>query len=172
MAVAIVGVAVFVLVYFEPQKLFLNQTVNEAVPTVAAPAAPASPAPTGSLQQPTPPTAGGQPATLSSGAFQSLEHATTGRAVVLELADGSRILRFEGLRTSNGPNLHVYLSPVPAGPDAGAYGERFIDLGSLKGNIGNQNYPVPAGVDLSKYRSAVIWCVRFHVGFGVAPLAP
>src|SRR6266545_4802355 len=77
----------------------------------------------------------------------------------------------ECLDTLNGPDLHVYLSEVPAGGDARAYGERFVDLGKLKGNKGNQNYRLPVNVDLSRYRSAVIWCKRFTVGFGVAPLS-
>src|SRR5207249_4841088 len=109
------------------------------------------------------------PTVLASGGFRSLEHQTTGRAVLIRLSDGRRYLRFENLNTSNGPDLHVYLSEVPAGPDLHAYGERSVDLGKLKGNIGNQNYLLPGGVDLSKYRSAVIWCKRFAVGFGVAP---
>ncbi len=79
-------------------------------------------------------------------------------------------MRFENLETSNGPDLRVYLSEVPAGDDWYAYGERYVDLGSLKGNIGDQNYEVPDDVDLDRYVSAVIWCRRFAVGFGVAPL--
>ena len=65
----------------------------------------------------------------------------------------------------------MYLSEVPAGGDAGAYGKRFVDLGKLKGNKGNQNYRLPDNVDVSRYRSAVIWCKRFTVGFGVASLS-
>ncbi len=45
-----------------------------------------------------------------------------------------------------------------------------MELGRLKGNLGNQNYEIPAGTDLSKYRNAVVWCARFSVGFGVATL--
>jgi hypothetical protein len=151
--------AVFVLLWFQPQKLFLNQTVNEAIPSLAPQdsAAPASPQ-------------AAEPTTLASGPFQSLEHETTGKAVLIELPDGSHILRFEDLETSNGPDLRVYLSEIPASNDWHAYGERFVDLGALKGNLGDQNYRVPRSVDLSKYRSAVIWCRRFTVGFGVAPL--
>ncbi len=158
-----VAAVVFVLVWFQPQKYFLNTTVNEAAPRgiVANPADPS----TGT----TPPGAG-QATVLASGEFRSLEHGTSGRAVVLELADGSRVLRFEALDTSNGPDLHVYLSEVAAGDDARGYGEGFVDLGKLKGNKGNQNYAIPTEVDLSRYSSAVIWCKRFAVGFGVAPL--
>ncbi|MGH2690675.1 MAG: DM13 domain-containing protein, partial [Actinomycetota bacterium] len=101
--------------------------------------------------------------------FRSLEHRTTGDAVLLTLPDGSRVLRFEGFETSNGPDLRVYLS---AGSDDASYGreygEDFVELGVLKGNVGDQNYDIPAGTDLSRYRNAVVWCKRFGVGFGVA----
>jgi hypothetical protein len=66
----------------------------------------------------------------------------------------------------------VYLSHVPAGGDLRAYREGFIDLGALKGNRGSQNYAIPAGTDLSAFKSAVIWCRRFAAGFAVAPLSP
>ncbi len=46
----------------------------------------------------------------------------------------------------------------------------FIDLGSIKGNVGNQNYEVPADTDLGKYRAVTIWCRRFGVNFATAPL--
>lgn len=45
-----------------------------------------------------------------------------------------------------------------------------IELGKLKGNLGDQNYDVPAAVDLDKYRAVTIWCQRFGVNFGTAPL--
>jgi hypothetical protein len=64
----------------------------------------------------------------------------------------------------------VYLSEIPASDDWHAYGERYLDLGALKGNRGDQNYEIPPGTDLTRFESAVIWCRRFTVGFGVAPL--
>jgi hypothetical protein len=165
-ALVALGVIVFVLVWFQPQKLFLEQRVSEALPGSPVTTTETAEAPTDA------PTATPEPQliTLAGGPFRSLEHATTGRALILEDADGTRYLRFEDLETSNGPDLHVYLSEVPASDDWYAYGERFVDLGKLKGNIGDQNYGIPDGVDLSKYRSAVIWCKRFAVGFAVAPL--
>jgi len=45
-----------------------------------------------------------------------------------------------------------------------------INLGRLKGNIGDQNYAIPAGTDLSTFKSVLIWCKRFNTGFGVASL--
>ena len=155
-----VGLIIFVLVWFQPQKIFLEETSNEARPTApAATATGSAPAATG-------------PVTLASGNFRSLEHETTGRAEIIKLADGSHILRFENLDTSNGPDLFVYLSELPSNLGMRDYGERFIDLGKLRANRGNANYKIPAGVDISKYKSAVIWCRRFTVGFGVAPLNP
>ena len=95
-----------------------------------------------------------------------------GKAIVLRRPAGSLILRLEHLSTSNGLDLRVYLSRVPAGGDLRAYRTGFIDLGALKGNRGSQNYLIPAGTNLPAFKSAVIWCRRFVVGFGVAPLSP
>jgi hypothetical protein len=163
-----VGLIVFVLVWFQPQKLFLNKTVSEAIPGVIATA------PAGETNHNA--TAGGSlppgVQVVRSGSFRSLEHATTGKAIVLRQPGGSLILRLEHLSTSNGPDLRVYLSRVPASGELHAYRTRFIDLGALKGNRGSQNYAIPAGTDLSAFKSAVIWCRRFVVGFGVAPLSP
>src|SRR6266480_5222730 len=165
-ALAGAGVIIFVLVWFQPQKLFLNKTVDERVPGVIA-TAPAR-------ETHRDATAGGSPPqalrVVRSGSFRSLEHATTGKAIVLHRPAGSLILRLEHLSTSNGPDLRVYLSRVPAGGDLRAYRTGFIDLGALKGNRGSQNYAIPAGTDLPAFKSAVIWCRRFAVGFGVAPL--
>jgi len=86
-------------------------------------------------------------------------------------ATGSRVLQLVNLRTNSGPDLRVYLSELPANLGWHDYGRRYIELGHLKANRGDQNYRIPAGVDLTRYKSAVIWCVRFKVGFGVAPLA-
>ncbi|HEV8420604.1 MAG TPA: DM13 domain-containing protein, partial [Actinomycetota bacterium] len=163
-AILLVGLVVFVLVWFQPQQAFLNTTVEETLPS-AGPAA--SPSPGGSTSSP----GSGQSSVLASGRFRSLEHDTSGRALLVRLADGRVLLRFEDLDTLNGPDLRVYLSEVPAGGDAHAYGEDFVDLGQLKGNKGNQNYLVPKDVDVTRFKSAVIWCRRFTVGFGVAPLS-
>jgi len=168
-AAALAGVAViiFVLVWFQPQKLFLNKTVNEPAPGVIATT------PAGEEHRDA--AAGGSPPSalraVRSGSFRSLEHATTGKVIVLRRPAGSLILRLEHLSTSNGPDLRVYLSRLPASSDLRAYRTGFIDLGALKGNRGSQNYLIPAGTDLSAFKSAVIWCRRFVVGFGVAPLS-
>lgn len=158
----VVAVVVFVIVWFQPQKLVLDETVNEALPSAE------STEPNDDRNGGTSPRV--RPQIFVSGRFQSLEHGTSGKAEVIALPDGRRFLRFEGLETSNGPDLRVYLSEVPASDDSYAYGDRYLDLGALKANRGDQNYEIPADVVLAKYRSAVIWCRRFSVGFGVAPL--
>jgi Electron transfer DM13 len=155
-ALAVVGVAAFVLVWFQPQKLLIDERVDEAFP-VAKPGDSATA------------TARATPAirTLSSARFRSHEHATRGRARVIDVG-GRRYVRFESFRTSNGPLLKVYLSAAPPEGPAGVFDDRFVDLGELKGNIGDQNYAIPRDVDLRAYRSVVVWCKRFGVPFAAA----
>ena len=76
-----------------------------------------------------------------------------------------------GLDVTNGPDLHVILSPLPRPKTRGAvHSEGYVDLGELKGNIGNQNYPIRDDADVSRLRSVVIYCTPFHVIFSVAEL--
>jgi len=109
---------------------------------------------------------------LAKGSFKSLAHETKGLATIYKLADGKHTLRLTEFETSNGPDVHVYLSAaeVEKGTDA-IKTAGFVDLGSMKGNKGDQNYDIPAGVDLSKYKNVTIWCARFGVNFGLAPLS-
>ncbi len=100
-----------------------------------------------------------------SGSFTSGAHPTSGTAVVLGNGTNQRFLRFEAFETDNGPDLNVYLVNSSTG-DVSDY----VDLGDLKGNIGEQNYEIPDQVDLDVYDQVVIWCVRFGVGFGDAEL--
>ena len=164
----VVGAAVLVvlgavtLIWFQPQKLFYDNTVDEAIPSASATAEPtegtASPAPA-------------EPEELARGTFISREHETTGTARILRLADGQQILRLEGFETSNGPALFVYLSQNPADGEDGAFDDDYIDLGELKGNVGDQNYVIPAEIDPLGYTSVVVWCDRFSVSFGAADIA-
>ena len=108
---------------------------------------------------------------IAQGQFYDIAHEGMGTATIYELADGTRILRFENFEVLNGPQLHVYLAPQNPVPDlAGAELEGAIDLGALKGNIGDQNYTIPADVFLDQFQSVVIWCVPFRVAFNAAPL--
>jgi hypothetical protein len=160
---------------FQPWKLFVDRTVDEALPTVAAPvaaAAPAAPAP--APASPVPVASG--PVELARGELISHEHASSGSVVVLQLPDGSRVLRLEDLDTSDGPLLKVWLTDAPVVEgragwhlfDDGAY----VDLGELKGNIGSSNYEIPADADLDALTSVSIWCDRFDVSFAAAELDP
>lgn len=106
----------------------------------------------------------------ASGPFINRSHPTQGNAIVLGDGTGQRFLRFEDFRTDNGPDLNVYLSSAPQDAPAGQFDDDFIDLGDLKGNVGSQNYEIPRDVDLSRYSTVVIWCVRFSVIFGAAEL--
>ena len=107
----------------------------------------------------------------ASGSFVSRSHPTQGSALVLGDGSGLRFLRFEDFRTDNGPDLNVYLSAASPGAPAGEFDDDFVDLGDLKGNVGAQNFEIPAGVDLDHYSTVAVWCVRFSVVFGVADLA-
>ena len=91
-------------------------------------------------------------------------HNVEGVAKVLTLADGKTFLRLENLKATNGPDLYVYLS---TGKDT----SDIVNLGRLKGNIGNQNYEIPTGTDLSKYNTVLIWCKAFSTLFGSAKLS-
>ena len=100
------------------------------------------------------------------GSFVSHEHTTTGSVRVIEHPDGTRQLAIVGLETSNGPDVHVWLSagPVIEGFDGWftAAGYEYIDLGPIKGNLGDQLYDIPAGVDLERlpHRRSVVRAVR------------
>ena len=158
----VVGLAIFGFLWFRPDTLFRDTNVDEAVPTVAAPTS----------QNTAEAGPGTTPAVISSGSFRSLEHPTRGTAKIVRLGDGSRIVRLEDFRTSSGPDVVVALSATPASEDSwGAYDDdALLVLRTIKGNVGDQNYTIPAGTDLSRYRSVVIWCRRFQVGFGAAPI--
>lgn len=109
---------------------------------------------------------------LAGGELITHEHKTSGTVRIVRLADGRRVLTLENLSTSDGPALHVWLTDAPVidGEDGWKVFDdgRYTDLGALKGNRGNQVYPLPADLDLSQYSSVSIWCERFSVSFGAA----
>ena len=164
--------AVAALALFQPWKLVVDETVDEAAPPgieqVTDP--PGRSAPVEPMRQKAP-----APRLLASGTLVSHEHESSGRVRVIALPDGRRILRLEDLDTSNGPDLHVWITDAPVRPgragwfvfDDGAY----VDLGRLKGNRGSQNYDIPASVDLARLTSVTVWCDRFNVSFAAAALA-
>ncbi len=113
-----------------------------------------------------------EPVKLVSGRFHTNAHETKGVATIYRLDDGRRVLRLTEFTTSNGPDVRLYLvAASDVQKEDAAKRAGIVDLGALKGNIGDQNYDVPEGLDLSKYRAVSIWCRRFSVNFGAAPLA-
>jgi hypothetical protein len=160
LGVLVVGLVVG-LALFEPWRAFTSSRLDEPVP-VAATATSAS----GATVEAPP-----EPVVLAEGAFVSQEHDTAGTARVLELPDGTRVLRVEGFSTSDGPDVHVLLSDAAVSADWHAYDDgRHVPLGEIKATDGNHNYVIPADADLTGLRSAVIWCDRFNVAFGAAAL--
>jgi hypothetical protein len=112
-----------------------------------------------------------EPKALASGSFHGVAHETKGVASLFALPNGQRVVRFTGFETSNGPDVRVLLIAASDATDNDTVkNAQPIDLGTLKGNIGDQNYDVPPGVDLNKYKAVCIWCNRFGVNFGVAPM--
>jgi hypothetical protein len=151
LVLAVLAIALFAAWYaFRPERLVFNHRVNEGFP------------------------AGGGPSSaqvLESGTFYSVVHPTAGTATIYRLGNRDRILRFTSFSTSNGPNVHVYLVAADDAKDsATVQSAASIDLGTIKGNIGDQNYALGTDLDLSKYRTVSIWCKRFAVNFGAAPL--
>jgi Electron transfer DM13 len=108
-----------------------------------------------------------------SDAFLAGLHPTAGTATIYQRGDGTRVLRFTSFSTANGPDVHVYMVAADDAKDAATV-ERvgFVDLGVIKGNIGDQNYALSGDLDLTKYRAVSIWCKRFSVNFGAAALTP
>ena len=152
-AIPVVAILVVVAWYaFRPERLVVNRKVDEAMPT----------APGASTVQP-----------LESGQFYSILHPTEGTATIYQMADGTRFLRLTRFSTSNGPDVHVYMVAADDAKDAATVEKAgFVDLGVIKGNIGDQNYPLGSDLDLGKYRAVSIWCKRFSVNFGAAALRP
>jgi hypothetical protein len=148
------GVIVLAVLWyaFRPEKLFVNQRVNEAPPTASAE----------------------EPALVSTTKLSGDLHQTSGRASLYKLKDGTMELRLTNFKTSNGPDVHVVLTtstdPALAAKTPGTNLQSPLELGALKGNEGDQNYTIPAGADLAKETVVVIYCERFHAVFGSGAL--
>jgi hypothetical protein len=169
--------------FFSPA--FIDNQVNEPLPTVVVEA---SPVPAAAETNSTAQVVEGQPQStvevaptesaptvteqvILKGAFYNLGYVGAGEVAVYQLADSSRILRLQNFSVDNGPDLYVYLVPVDPVPNAsGSDIPGYYSLGRLKGNVGDQNYELPADLDLSQYKSVVIWCLAFAVPFAAAPL--
>ncbi len=175
----LVALAIAAALVFQPWLLFIDVRVDDEIPAAAASSTPdpsgsATPAPGEPAATATAPPAPAGPVDLASGTLISHEHETSGTVRVIQLPDGSRQLAIENLETTNGPDVHVWLSagPVVEGFDGWftAGGHPYVDLGLIKGNQGNQVYDIPADVDLAAYPTVDLWCVQFSVSFGAAAL--
>lgn len=161
---------------FQPWLLFIDDQVDEAEDASAV----VGTASAGLSDTSVPEATGSAPTRveLASGEFIDAEHGTSGKAVVFRRSDGSRFLRLAGLDTSNGPDLHVWITDQRSGGDCegcfdswGIYDDGdYVKLGALKGNQGNQSYEIPDDADLAGMQSVVIWCDRFNVAFGTADI--
>lgn len=109
---------------------------------------------------------------LTSGSFIEIDplHWGEGTATIYQLPDQQRVLRFQDYASARGGDVAVYLSRDPEPRTTVEVGVDFLDLGRLKGNIGNQNYNLPATLDLSGYRSVVVFCRQFNAVITVANL--
>ena len=149
---AIVAVVFLLWLAFRPELLFVNKHVDDAGLTFPARAA-------------------AEPSALESGSFVAAAHDTAGDVTIYKLDNSSKVLRLTNFHTSNGPDVHVYLtSAEKVNSNGDVTAGKYIDLGSLKGNIGNQNYAIPQSANLNDFHSVSIWCARFQVNFGAAQL--
>ncbi|MGK5521873.1 DM13 domain-containing protein [Micromonospora sp. URMC 107] len=159
----------FGLYWFQPWKLVTDAEVDEALSSVEP-----TPAPVGSATPATAAPAG--PVLVGRGDFVTHEHDTSGSARIVRRPDGRHRLELVGLATSNGPDLRVWLTDQPVRSGTAGWrvfdDGRWVELGRLKGNRGDQGYDIPADVDLTGLTSVSIWCKRFAVSFGAAPLTP
>jgi hypothetical protein len=105
---------------------------------------------------------------LAAGVFQDGDpgHDGEGIAEIQRLPDGSFNVFLKEFSVTNGPDLFVVLSTDPGGQ----YRDGDLVLSDLRANNGNQNYAIPAGTDVSGFRSVIIWCRQFDVVFAYAIL--
>ena len=175
------------LYWFQPWRLVTDREVRDALPPPAAVAATGPPATPGAAAPGTTRRPAAAPTTgtardpeavehVAAGMFVSHEHDTRGSAELVRGADGGHRLLLRGLATSDGPDLRVWLTDraVLAGRDGWRVFDdgRWVELDRLKGNRGDQVYDIADKVDIAGLRSVTIWCKRFAVSFGAAPLDP
>ena len=158
---ALAAIPVGAAAWYLASPLFISKTVNEGFPQVAR-------QPVSQVLD----TAGAL-SPVKRGRLHDGDsfHKGSGQAVVYRLPDGAYSLRLENLNVTNGPDLYVVLSPnINPMSAAEVTAPGYLEVSILKGNLGNQNYPLPAGVDLASLKSLVIFCKQFGVVFSVAPL--
>ncbi|MDH5372164.1 MAG: DM13 domain-containing protein [Acidimicrobiia bacterium] len=189
----IIGLATVVMIggflAFRPDKLFVDDAVSESLAdaftdpdpivldtTTTVPVEEDQAEPPVAIPDPVPvpePTettiALPDPIAAATGGFYGIDHSATGTATIYE-QDGEYVLRLEDdTDIQNGPDLYVWL--LPAGDFDGGDPVDYLDLGTLKGNIGGQNYQLPTDFDPNVHQTVLIWCLRFGVPFAAAPLS-
>jgi hypothetical protein len=149
-AVVVIGVPI---AWYLGSPLFVNRVVNEPATTEAIPA--------------------GAPATVAQGSFVGADdfHKGEGTATLYRAASG-HVLRLDAFKVTNGPDLHVILTKHPMPRTRADVQQGYVEVAKLKGNIGSQNYTLPAGLTLADYQAVVIYCKPFHVVFATARLQP
>jgi len=186
------GLVVVVLAFlaFRPDKLFIDDVVDESltdafatdqaatetITTSTLPPTTVTTAPEGASTTTTEPeptttttTEPSGPVAISTGQIFGIDHSAEGTATVYEL-DGDFVLRFEDdTDIQNGPDLFVWL--LEDDDYTGGIPESYIDLGKIKGNVGGQNYALPAEYDPQIHRFMMVWCLRFNTPFAGSPLA-
>lgn len=103
--------------------------------------------------------------TVRTGQFIDADnfHKSEGTATLLKIGKKYFIRLEDNFKTTNGPDLYVYFGKN------GQY-DSSAQLGRLKGNMGSQNYEVPAEIDPMQFDEVWIWCRAFSVAFGHAKL--
>jgi hypothetical protein len=158
----VAGVFVIAGAWYLGSPLFINNRVDEAFPA----AQPAMPDANAMVKT-------DAPAALSQGSFTVVDsiHKGAGNAVIYQLPDGKRVLRFENFNVTNGPDLFVYLAGSAMPRSSGdLHSASLFEVARLKGNMGDQNYELPADLDLEQFKSVVIYCKQFSVVFSTADL--
>jgi Electron transfer DM13 len=150
-----VGLPILVVLWwaFRPEKLWINQKVNEPAPFDAS----------------------GDPQPILTGRFDGTPAQTSGRATIYRKPGGEEYLQLKDFTAPSGANVHVVLArsqdlnPSQAVANGGL---DTVDLGPLRADQGDQIYDLPAGADLTKYDAVAIYGENDHTVFGRAKLEP
>lgn len=147
---AVLALLAGVWAIFRPDRILVNKTIDDQLPEGEQHRA---------------------PELLGTGKFWSLGHIVTGQASLYRGGEGFVLRLDDGFSAHRAPDVHVYLVQGESGADSTLIkAGKFLDVGSIKGNKGSQNYPLPADFDPDKYGAVSIWCKRFGVNFGAATL--
>ena len=149
-AIVVLALVAFGLHWFQPWKLFTSRTIIDTPPASST--------------------------LIASGALVSHEHETSGTVELVQLPDGRYQVILRELSSSDGPELWLWMTDQEVLPGKEGWevfdDGQWVALGRMKGTHGLQVYDVPPGTDISQFKSVTIWCKRFAVSFGAAPLAP